>query len=476
MKAVLINPPQRQPKKWGLPAVFQPLGLMYLASALKSCGWTVNVIDALASKQASVVEDNGMVYYGLSFGDIKKTVRLLQPDLIGVSAVFSVNSQTVKELVCMLKEAFPTVKVVVGGPDASVRPLFFSFADHVVVGEGEKAICNLSSKWVEHPYTVDLDELAFPCREVFPMQNYFDAYKMRRASRQSYIYSGKWATMITTRGCPFNCVFCSIHLSMGKCLRKRSVSNILGEIEGLVKGKLGVKHINFEDDNISLDQKRFKALLEGIVSGGFDFSWSLPNGVRADTLNEEIIALMSKSGCKRVFVAPESGVQRVVDDVIHKELDLKAVEKAVVLFRKYGIVVDAAFILGLIGETKKDIYATIKYAKKLREMGAAHSGFGIAAPLFGTELYNQAVFGGYISVLDAAKCSPFDAVINTEEWSAKWLLQMRDFAYLYANHGFNAKVRYLARQTLKRDWRGAFGFIKDSCQMVKYLGERAFDA
>jgi radical SAM superfamily enzyme YgiQ (UPF0313 family) len=175
----------------------------------------------------------------------------------------------------------------------------------------------------------------------------------------------------------------------------------------------------------------------------YDVTWSLGNGIRADTLDEETIRDMAEAGCQRVFVAPEVGVQRVLDEIVHKNLSLSAVERAVQLFSKYGIHVDAAFIMGFIGETKQDVLETMRYARKLRSLGLELAAFNIAAPLYGTDLYNQAVAMGFLKETDCTKMSPFESLISTKELSSEWLLRMREFATFYVNRAFLSKLKYM---------------------------------
>jgi len=124
--------------------------------------------------------------------------------------------------------------------------------------------------------------------------------------------------------------------------------------------------------------------------------WYTPNGVRADGLDAELLAKMRRSGCQRIYVAPESGVQRVVDGIIKKNQDLHRVEEAIIDAHRVGIKVSTFWILGFIGETKQDMQATIAYAYKLRALGADRFYFSYATPLVGTELYRQAKEGGYL--------------------------------------------------------------------------------
>ena len=133
-----------------------------------------------------------------------------------------------------------------------------------------------------------------------------------------------------------------------------------------------------------------------IVERDLKFEWFTPNGIRADTLDEPLLRKMKAAGCKKIRIAPESGVQRVVNDVIKKNLDLKTVEQAVVLCKKVGIKVGCFFVIGLIGETKADIEETINFAYKLKRLGADTFIFSIAMPLYGTAFYEQAKQKGFL--------------------------------------------------------------------------------
>ena len=132
--------------------------------------------------------------------------------------------------------------------------------------------------------------------------------------------------MITSRGCPHNCVFCSIHIVMGRKWRGRSPENVVDEIEQLVH-TYHIKQIDFFDDNMTLNTKRMETICDLIAKRGLDIEWYTPNGVRADGLDENLLTKMKASGCKKIRIAPESGVQRVVDQIIKKNLNLKDVEK-----------------------------------------------------------------------------------------------------------------------------------------------------
>jgi magnesium-protoporphyrin IX monomethyl ester (oxidative) cyclase len=277
------------------------------------------------------------------------------------------------------------------------------------------------------PLIQDLDSLPFPARHLLPMQAYFDAVK-NNAIRG--VINKPWVSMITSRGCPYDCVFCSVHIVMGQQWRFRSPENVVDEIEQLVN-TYNIKQVDFWDDNMALNKNRMAGICDLIVERGLDIEWYTPNGIRADTLDMPLLTKMRASGCKKIRLAPESGVQRVVDDVIGKKQDLTAVENAIINSRKLGIKVGCFFVLGLIGETKQDIEQTIKYAYKLRDLGADIFHFSIATPLYGTRLYEQAKSCGYLSdrISDEA-LSAAEALIETPDFTPDELRELCDRANL----------------------------------------------
>jgi radical SAM superfamily enzyme YgiQ (UPF0313 family) len=264
------------------------------------------------------------------------------------------------------------------------------------------------------PEINDLDSLPFPARHLLPMDIYFEAVKenpIRGIIRKRY------AIMLTSRGCPHECIFCSNHIVMGRKWRGRSPENVADEIEQLVN-TYSIKQIDFFDDNMTLIKKRVMKICELIIERDLNIEWFVPTGVRVDTLDEELLKKMKASGCKGIRFAPESGVQRVVNQVIKKNLDLKNVEKAVILAKKVGIKVGIFFILGLIGETKEDMEKTIKYAYKLRKLGASNFHFSIATPLYGTELYEQAKSHGFLKEdFNDEALARAEPLIETEDFS-----------------------------------------------------------
>jgi magnesium-protoporphyrin IX monomethyl ester (oxidative) cyclase len=426
------------------------LGIAYVAALLER-QHKVCIIDAPTEGRKNIEQIDGTKYrVGLENKEIADRIRRWSPDIVGINIPFSGWSKTAFEVASIVKNIDKEIFTVLDGLHPSARPvdcLSHVDVDFVVIGEPEQTMLELAGvlekgnlealKKVRgiafnkngetvitppRPAIQDLDSLPFPARHLLPMATYFAAVK------ENPLIGGDvhkpWTIMITSRGCPYNCVFCSIHSVMGKRWRARSPENVVAEMEQVVR-TYRIEQIDFFDDNMTLDKKRMEKICDLILETGLDIEWYAPNGVRADTLDEHLLKKMKEAGCKKIRVAPESGVQRVVDQIIKKNLSLKEVEKAVVLCKKVGIKVGCFFVIGLIGETKDDIRATINYAYKLRQLGAESFHFTIATPLYGTELYEQAKRGGYLRdcFSDEAFASA-EPLIETPEFTADDLREL----------------------------------------------------
>ncbi len=447
MRVCLINPPRIHPKLWGKPSVFQPLEIAYIAAVLEK-NHKVHIIDAPGEGWRNLKEIGSLKYrQGLSNEEIAAKVKDWSPDVVGVTVPFSGWWDSINEVISAVKGVNRDITTMLTGLHPSVRPkecLKDRNVDFAIIGEQEQTVSELvdtlendadvsnvrglgfvrDGKTVINPPRQpieSLDLLPFPARHLLPMKEYFAAVK--EAPFHGEI-SKPWAMMITSRGCPNHCVFCTIHNTMGRRWRARTPRNVVDEIEHLIK-TYRVKQIDFWDDNMTLDKKRAADIFDLIKERRLDIEWFAPNGLRADTLDEPLLRKMKASGCKSIRVAPESGVQRVVREVVEKNLDLKAVDNAVILSKKVGIKVGCFFVMGLIGETKDDIEETIRYSYRLRKLGASKFYFSIAMPVYGSKLYEQAVGGGYLKQnFGDSSLAEVEPVIETPEFTAEEIQNM----------------------------------------------------
>jgi len=450
-KICLINPPRIISEK-KIPDVYQPLGLCYIASVLEKNGFEVVIIDAPLEGLENLMDfDESRKYMGLSYDELSKKIEKISPDIVGITVPFSTQIDSAHRVALTVKSVDRDIIVIMGGHHPTIRPtecLSRGSIDFVVIGEGEYTTLELIQKlrrckksvdkcefkdikgiaYIESGKTIitdrrplikDLDSLPFPARHLLDMGGYFEVSKHYFSSRRLSKY---WTTMITSRGCPYNCVFCSVDQMMGRTWRGRSPENVVDEIEHLVN-EYDIEEIAFEDDSMTLDRKRMEHICNLIIARGLKIEWYTPNGIRADTLDGVLLIKMKESGCKGIIVAPESGNQRVVNEIIGKKLDLKKVEEVVRICKKIGIKVGCFFMIGLVGETKKDFKDTLNFSIKLRNIGA-YCGISpsIAFPLYETRLYKQAKEGGYLKLPDGKDFETvqlnYEPIIETPEFNS----------------------------------------------------------
>jgi magnesium-protoporphyrin IX monomethyl ester (oxidative) cyclase len=423
---------------------------MYAAALLEN-RHKVRIIDAPAEGYKNLELIDARKYrFGLSNKQIEAEIKKFSPDVVVITAPFLGWWRSVFEVATIAKNIDRNIVTVLIGMDPSVRPvdcLNEPNIDFVVIGEPEQTVVELvnvleKDEFEERlkkikgiafirnkeakitsprPLMENLDALPFPARHLLPMNNYFAAVKENPLRGE---ISKPWVAMITSRGCPQNCIFCSTHIVQGRNWRPRSPQNVIDEIEQVIETN-HIKQIDFEDGNLTYDMKRMENICDLIIDHKLDLEWYTPNGVRADRLNQILLGKMAKAGCKKIRIAPESGVQNVVDNVLKKNLDLKKVEEAVVAARKVGIGVGCFFILGAIGETKQDMKTTIAYARKLKKLGADRFYFSYATPLYGTELYEQAKQGGYLrGCFSEDSLAAAEPLIETKDFTVKELQEL----------------------------------------------------
>lgn len=355
MKIALVKP------NYHAHLITPPLGIGYVSSFLKSKGYEVIIVDGLNRN--------------LNDEQIIKEVETCE--LVGLS-VLSAYYLRAKELSEKLKAAG---KIVVwGGVHATVMPdhvLKETKADYVVCGEGEMTAWELiqalennhdtegipglysrsTQRFIPREFIQDLDSLPFPDWAALDPRTY------QKAPHGALIKNFPVAPITSTRGCPYECTFCVSPKMWRRSIRFRSPKNVVDEIEYLAK-EFGIKEIHFEDDNFTLKREHAATVCEEIMRRHLKISFTTPNGIRADKVDEDLLLLMKKAGCYFVGFGIESGNQYIIDN-IKKHEKLEIVEKAIRLAHKVGLMTQGFFIFGLPGETKDSIKQTIKFAKSV---------------------------------------------------------------------------------------------------------------
>ena len=433
MKILLIDTNRTYDKRTKGVRLSLPLGLLYLAAVLEKNGFDVSVLDCKISKKTRIKKIvNEMTHHGLDDEDFKDLIKKENPDIVGVSCMFTAQFENYLRDTKLIKQVNKNIFVVGGGPHFSVIDDNFLLhnydTDCYVSGEGEtpflevvKAIkAGKPLTGIKGVVTVErntnagknkvskvsrstillrdseLDTLPLPAYHKIDMNMYFDyqlnGCKGYNAPISARLDQGgkKTVSMITSRGCPYKCTFCSISLHMGKAVRAHSAKCVVDHIELLIN-KYGVEHIFFEDDNLTFRMDRTREYCETILNRGLKFTWTTPNGVRADKLDYDLLKIMKESGCRGLIIGTESGDQNTLDNIIKKDLKIETVVQVAKWCKMIGIPLVQFLVIGFPGETKKTIQKTIDFAVDMFEKYNVTPLLNIATPLIGTELHDVVV-------------------------------------------------------------------------------------
>ncbi len=443
MHVTLINAPWIFPGK--LEFVSQNLGLAYLAGAVREAGHEVEIVDALALGldrcERVHLPHQTVNRWGLPYDEILERIPI-KTGLIGIGVPFTNNRVIAKELSLAIRDKFPQTTQMLGGVFPSTLPheALFDSVDFVMRGEGEYSLPRFLNG--EEPATIpglvyrrdgtlvdngpgethrELDRLPKPARDLLPMDTYINHSPRGLVGRRV-------GTVVTSRGCPYSCGFCSIHPISGHAWRVHSAERVVDEIEELID-RYGINHIEFEDDNMTIDLPRARAIVEGILElrrRGKPITWEIPNGVRMDALGEAFIELCAASGNRRLYLPLEHGDPDILE-AMDKKLRLEDVEQTVRWCRRHGVKPLVFVMVGYPGETEASFRRSWAYCRRLRSLGVERFEVFLAKPYPGTPLYRQCVENGYLTHPDAENIvMHMDyAGIQTPDFTAQEALRRR---------------------------------------------------
>lgn len=408
-RVLLINP-KSSVSKGSIRRIPTPLGLLYMASVLEENRYEVYVLDSALEGYENVIEGEHSEIYGLNDQDLVHRIKEVNPDIVGVTCLFSKLEQETEHTSRLVKYALPDVPVVIGG----IHPTWFAEKmmqetpeiDFCILKEGEYrllALINALNSAADYsnfdglcyrtengilinpPKSIiaKLDELPFPARHLINMEKYIQIGLFGNP----FPMKDRVDQILTSRGCPYACDFCATNPFWG-AFRRRSADNIIKEII-VVKEQYGIEEIQFRDDNLTVDRKNALELFRKMADLGM--RWC--SGVMIRALDEEMIKAMAKSGCYKLTISPESGSERVLKELIHKPLDLRQVKPVVDLAHKYEISIHSNFVIGYPGETREEILRTFEFAKEIETDSAA---FFLASPYPGSPLYSRCVEKGWL--------------------------------------------------------------------------------
>ena len=467
MRALIVNPPAvdgvgfvREGRCEQRTASFQylmvPISLPSTAAVLREAGHDVGLIDCIADE--------------IGVTELGERIRAFEPDLVLFSfstVTFDSDAQVTRELRPLTPAHFTAIGVHV--TTLAEESLASSALDSIVRREPEytaRALADaldagtpldevLGLSWrdgeaivhnEDRPFIEDLDALPFPARDLLHNERYV-----------APLTDKPQTLVVTSRGCPFSCIYCTAHCYYGRTPRMRSAVNVVDEIED-VRTRLGIREITMWSDTFTFDERFVLEVCDEIERRELDINWMCNS--RVDTVNLEMLKRMKRAGCSVMSYGVESGVQEILDN-IKKGTTVEKIARAFAWTREAGIESMAHIILGLPGETPETIEATKRFVRRIRP---DYVQFYCAVPFPGTQFYAMARDKGWLITSEWSRFEINQAIISTEDLTAEQLDTERQRAF----RGFYLRPTYIAAklgrikslEDARRLVRGGIDFLK----------------
>ena len=486
----------------GVNRIQPSLGLMLMAQNLIDDGHNVKIHDAALEgwDNRKIIDPiNNVVSIGQTDENISKVISEFSPDIIAISVLFSNLLDSAHNIAKIAKKINKNIKTILGGNHISNSLIDYKFAlvdndsnlpNHIVdledenfdmamIGEGELSIVQLvnalinnndigkipgllkkisNKRYIINPLSRihDVNVLPRPARYLVNMEGYFKIGAFHSAKSRSK----RVLSVMCSRGCPEKCTFCTTPEMWGQRIRWRSTAHIMNEIKNDVRDfKIG--EIQFDDDTITVDKKRLFALCTELEKLGLP--WCTPNGTKVNyhlKKQLDMYKVMASSGCYQITLACESGVQRVLDEIINKNLPIETIMPSIDNAKKAGMLVHTYWIIGYPGETYEEIQKTVDFAMNC---GADSFSFAILNPLPGTPIYRQVLKenlfwegrclddmlfrSSLVKVNGFSGPVDFENFVNETNIKANLLLKQKDPERFKYKYGVDADESSLVKQT-----------------------------
>ena len=421
IKPVLFRTPLVVPKWSHTAPICPPLGLAYVAASLKRAGYNVRCVDALgeAPLQRIATEDKKYLYYGLSIKEILQHLAFKEFNVLFVSLMFSHDWPMTKSFIKTIKKIYPEITMVCGGEHISACPKFSmedcSEIDICVLGEGEETSIDIL-KTIEQKKSLSkvngivyrsgeeiiinprrsrisrLDDIPLPAWDLFPLENYL-------SNNLGYgVNPGRTMPMLISRGCPFQCTFCSSPQMWTTKWQARDPDCVIEEMQFYID-KYKATNFDFYDLTAIVRKDWIIKFCQKIIIKNWNITWQMPSGTRSEALDDETLSLMMLSGQKHISYAPESASKTTLQK-IKKKIKIENMKKSIRSALSKGMSVKLNLMLGFPDETHKEMLETLKFVMDAAFMGVSDVYLASFAPYPGSELFDQMYKNGQIPKLD----------------------------------------------------------------------------
>ena len=417
---VLLRPPMIVPRWAHVSPICPPLGLAYVAASIQQAGYNVRCVDGIgeAPFQRLVQENPNFLSYGLSTAQIVE--RVGECDVLGISSMFSHDWPLAKSIIQAIRKKNPKAVVIGGGEHFNAVPEFCiddcPELDISVMGEGEETAVDLLNA-INHETNLanvpgivfrhngkavrnlprarikDLSAIPRPAWDLFPLENYL-------ANGLGYgVNSGRTIPIAASRGCPFECTFCSSPQMWTTKWISRPVDEVLEEMQYYI-AHYGAQNFDVYDLTAIVKKEWVVDFCTKIIDRKMNITWQMPSGTRSEALDEESLHLMCKSGQKNISYAPESGSPTTLK-MIKKKVSLDRMAESIRAALKEGINVKLNIIMGFPHETTKELWETIGFLIRMAALGVHDAYVACFSPYPGSEIFAELQKEGKIMKMDS---------------------------------------------------------------------------
>jgi len=409
LRVALVRPPSLVSRYAVAAPLTPPLGLAYLAATVREAGHQVQVVDGVGEGLGKPrLWKNSTLLRGLTFEEIAGRIQP-EPDVIGISCMYSCEWPYAHQLIRVLKRLWPGSLLVGGGEHFSAIPEqsleSCSELTACVMGEGEVTFLEFlerisSSAPLDEVAGIayrgreglikrngprgrirNVDDIPWPAWDLIPLESYL-SLKLGLATLH-----GRSMPMLATRGCPFQCGFCSNVYMWTPFWIPRNPGLVLDEFEFYMK-RYRVNDIQFFDPNTIIDKKWILKFAEEITRRNLKISWQIPIGTRPETVDREVARALAGSGCFTMGFAPESGSPRTLGR-INKTVNIARMKKSIRDCLKEGLKVKCNIMLGFPGETHRDVWKTLRLILEMSWLGVHDTSVYPFSPYPGTPLFER---------------------------------------------------------------------------------------
>jgi len=397
-----------------------PIGLAYIAAAIREAGHRVTLIDATgeAMDQVKPMDQRpDILVQGLSPEQVNARIPN-DMDVVAIGCSFSSLWLVSRDILELVHRSHPGVPLIMGGEHPSALPehvLQTSAADICVIGEGDETIVELLAaieqgrpshdvagivfrdgdqivRTAPRKRMMKIDHLPLPAWDLFPMEEYISR------KQNSGLYQGRAMPLLATRGCPYHCTFCSSPSMWGNRYAMRDPVRVVDEME-LYKARYGATDFHLQDLTAIVNKRWILDFCNELIRRKLDIVWQLPSGTRCEAIDDEVCAKLAATGCKNLTFAPESGSEKI-RQAVRKQVNMDRMMASIRAALQHKLGLDCFIVIGVPQETTETLRETLRFVRRLAWIGVQDVGISMFVPYPGSTLFKELTDAGRITMDD----------------------------------------------------------------------------